>query len=447
MPDRTVPGRLTFDEGGVRLALDGALDPSLEDHSPTDLTTHAIVHGRTLQQQAITVFTVRATQISWSSSGLAVSYSAGAGVVGGLLEADQFQAAFIQFDWLPAWANSPRCVDASNFASISVDLRHKVWAAAGFNGGYVDIEAGMEGTWGTNVDVSQFTRFRVTLGSPLSIEELLNRQVRVLSDLLALCLDRPVRHTALHATPANAHDTDLVFEIFYRGGDSPGTELPTSLDILAMSSHTLLWAKDSPIELGALLERWFPFHEKRSQALVPLLGRLYAPFMYAEHELGSTVIAAEALHKLCFTSRQLPKADHAARVAAVIDAAVQRGVEDGIKTWAERVLKASNYKPLHERLSELVAASGSVGTAILTAAPEFAQNLVRLRTGAAHGGAAPTTLSHVERYWHEQALKWVIRTQLIGELIEESAQIQQRVTERESFKFAMRRLADPGGTD
>lgn len=128
--------------------------------------------------------------------------------------------------------------------------------------------------------------------------------------------------------------------------------------------------------------------------------------------------------------------------------AVAAGVDVGICDWARRVLSSANRKPLKEVVAELLAAPGKVGRAILEAEPAFCANILSLRVPVAHGNAGSRrTLSHAQRHRHDQALRWVVRCLLVGELLDDPAEAQRRVLSKESFKFAVRRLADPEGAD
>lgn len=86
-----------------------------------------------------------------------------------------------------------------------------------------------------------------------------------------------------------------------------------------------------------------------------------------------------------------------------------------------------------------------MGSTIIEAAPNVTSNLARLRSAVAHGDADEPALSHVQRFSHEHALRWVIRVLLLGELLGDRPEAVRRALGREDFRFTVRRLADPDG--
>lgn len=308
----------------------------------------------------------------------------------------------------------------------------------------------MHGRWSPDVNLHQTTTIRVQFAQPLSYRDALHRYVRPVEDLLALCLDRPVSLRRLVGSAPGDCDRDPAASIFFLNAGIEPTREPSLSDMVGMGSNTLLWAGDSPMSASELLARWFAGYHKLRPVLVPLLGRHFTTFMYAEHELISTVSAAEALHNQLntFESKQVPRAEHQQRVRVVLDAATAAGVDAAILDWARRVLASNNEKPLKEVLSDLLDAAGEAGRAILDAEPDFFANIVSLRVPVVHGNAGSRrTLSQAQQHRHDQALRWVVRCLLVGELLDDHAEAQRRVLAKESFKFAVRRLADPEGTD
>lgn len=235
----------------------------------------------------------------------------------------------------------------------------------------------MHGRWSPDVNLHQTTTIRVQLAQPLSYRDALHRYVRPVEDLLALCLDRPVSLRRLVGSAPGDCDRDPAASIFFLNAGIEPTREPSLSDMVGMGSNTLLWAGDSPMSASELLARWFAGYHKLRPVLVPLLGRHFTTFMYAEHELISTVSAAEALHNQLntFESKQVPRAEHQQRVRVVLDAATAAGVDAAILDWARRVLASNNEKPLKEVLSDLLDAAGEAGRAILDAEPDFFANI------------------------------------------------------------------------
>ena len=448
-----VPGSFSFQGGDAALTVYGPLsqpDDAQAPSPPPRQVVYRVVHGHTNAAEDITLFSVHGVESSWWRTDTKTTFLAEGGASGRHLDADAFGAIAFELDYLPPWLNPPSLLNQEDFNALVVDLNPHVLAEVPLDGAELEIRTMMRGRWNPDVDLHQTTTIRVQLPQPLSYRDALHRYVRPVEDLLALCLDRPVSLRRFVGSAPGDGDRDPAASIFFmNAGIEPARE-PSLSDMVGMGSNTLLWAGDNPMSTSELLARWFAGYEKLRPALVPLLGRHFAPFMYGEHELISTVSAAEALHKQLdtFESKQVPKAEHHQRVEAVLDAATAAGVDAAILDWARRVLASKNEKPLKEVVGDLLDAAGEAGRAILDAEPDFCANIVSLRVPVAHGNAGSRrTLSEAQQHWHDQALRWVVRCLLVGELLDDHADAQRRVLAKESFKFAVRRLADPEGTD
>lgn len=445
-PDTPLPGTLTFGEDDIRLTVHRGPLSSQEESWPPTLVVHPVVHGRTRDQTDVSLFEVRGVQYPAPGGGGAAVYSIAFGIEGQVAHADLLESFVVEYDYLQLWVNPPILGDPIGFDTSTVDMRPVVLAEASLPDALVSLFTRMSGTRGSReVHVEQVTRFEIRPTAPLTIAEALNTHVRVLSDLLSLCLDRRVRVEGISAVVPGAGPWPGT--VFYRGADPPSHAEPSFAAVVGMAAPTLLWAENCPVDLSQVLLRWYQMHAQLSPVLVPLLAPHYASFMYAEHELGSTVNAAEALHKTRWNSRQLSPKDHASRVEAMIDAATRVQIDPSIVSWARRVLQSANYKPLRERVQDLLDGSGEVGQAVAAAESDFARNVVELRTGFAHGDGDVSRLTHPQRFWHERVLRWVIRCILIGELIEDPREAQRRAAQNQAFEFAVRRLADPEGND
>jgi len=449
--DRAAVGSFAFRGGGASLTVYEPLVPADEvPENPVHArwVTYPVVHGRTNAGEDVTLFVARSVEFPHGSSGSKSTFHVEAAALGRHLDSDAFSAVSFELDYLPSWLCPPTLVDDHDFHTLTVKLDPRILVEANVGDACVRIETMMTGEWQPGVTLQQTTSVIVEFPQPVSYKVVVNRYVRAFEDLLTLCLDLRVCLVRLMGAASGdgerARDATLFFA---NAGLSPTME-PRFADIIGMGSPTLLSGYDTPLEMKELVERWFGVYENLGSALVLLLGRHYAPFMYAEHELGSTVNAAEALHSLRFDSRQREPQAHQRRVRAVVEAATKAGVDPADLEWAERVLKNANSKPLKRRLEELLEASGDVGREILAVEPEFCGEVVGLRVAAAHGNATSRAkLSHAGRFRHEQALRWVVRCFLVGELLGDHAEAQRRTMVKESFKFAVRRLADPEGTD
>lgn len=448
-----VPGSFSFRGGDAALTVYGPLSQPDESQAPSPRlrqVVHRVVHGYTNAAEDVTLFSVHSVESPWWRPGTQSTFLVEGGVSGRHLEADAFGAIVFELDYLPSWLNPPRLLSEDDFTALAVDLKTHVLAEVRVDGADLEIGTMMRGRWDPDVDLHQTTSIRVHFAQALAYAEALQRYVRPVEDLLTLCMDHPVSLRRFSGSAPGDGDRDPAAAIFFMNAGIEPTKEPSLSDMVGTGSNTLLWAGDNPMSVSELLTRWFAAYDELRPALVPLLGRHYASFMYAEHELISTVSAAEALHNQLdtFESKQVPKAKHHQRVEAMLSAATAGGVDADVLDWARPVLTAANRKPLKYVVGELLEAAGEAGRAILDAEPDFCANIVSLRVPVAHGSAASRRrLSQAQQHRHDQALRWVVRCLLVGELLDDHLEAQRRVLAKASFQFAVRRLADPDGTD
>lgn len=448
-----VPGSFSFQGGDATLTVYRPLsqpDYGQAASSSSRQVVYPVVHGRTNAGEDITLFAVHGVELPWRGTDTKSTFLVEGGASGRQLEADAFAVIAFELDYLPLWLNVPSLIDGHDFNALVVDLKTHVLAEVTLAAAEVELRTRMSGRWSPHVDLHQTTSIHVQLDQTLSYANALQRYIRPIQDLLTLCVDRPVTLSRLVGFAPGDGDRDPAASIFFMNAEPEPTREPSLSDMVGMGSKNLLWAGDSPMSTSDLLGRWFAAYDELRPALVPLLGRHYSSSMYAEHELISTVSAAEALHNQLksFESKQVSKSEHAHRVEAVLGAAAATGVDQGILDWARRVLAVANRKPLKEVVADLLDAAGDVGRAIVEAEPDFCANIVSLRVPVAHGNArSQRRLSYAQQYRHAQSLRWVLRCILVGELLGDHPEAQRRVMAKESFRFDVRRLADPEGWD
>ncbi len=161
--------------------------------------------------------------------------------------------------------------------------------------------------------------------------------------------------------------------------------------------------------------------------------------MFSEHGFAATFQSAEALHDLVLPTRDVSKAAHRERVAAVADALESARLPEATVDWATKVLASRNDKPLGRKIEDLVRSTGAVGKAVLDADPTFGATTAAARTGVSHGGAEKA-LDAAGRYWYGQVLRWIVRTRLLMDLLADADQTQERVTKLAAFRFALKEI-------
>jgi hypothetical protein len=209
------------------------------------------------------------------------------------------------------------------------------------------------------------------------------------------------------------------------------------------TAPTLVTRLNSPLSFQQLLEAWFSIRGELPDAITLLCGPFYAPFIYSEHRFGSTFQSAEALARARFGGAEKARAAHAARMDRVIAAARDAGMEADEMEWAARVLRSHNDKTLADLMKELVESTGAIGSAILAKVPDFHKEAASARTRVSHPGAnRGRALSTEQRYWHGEALLWVVRASLLAELGVDSCEISRRVQSRGGFLETLQHLGD-----
>jgi hypothetical protein len=202
---------------------------------------------------------------------------------------------------------------------------------------------------------------------------------------------------------------------------------------MSYSAPTLLTLRDCPTPFEELLQRWFPLRADLREVFALFHGPYYATFMFTEHRYTSTFQSAEALAK---AGREKTRAEHKERVDAIVSAAQAAGVDDEVISWAERVLRKANYKPLGDRITDLVLSTGKIGEAVLEASPKFGNLTAAARTGTSHGGAEKA-LDSEGLHWHADVLRWIVRARILIDLGLDVGEVEKRVLGRAGFTYSL----------
>lgn len=194
------------------------------------------------------------------------------------------------------------------------------------------------------------------------------------------------------------------------------------------------------VDPSQLLSRWFEVWKSNQEVLTLLHARHYAPFMYAENSYGLAFQSAEALHRTTgFDQRDLLPAAHQERLASIERALESDSVSTEHRQWAMDVLRHRNDRSLRQKISDLTGSAGQVGDALIGADAQFPKTVSRMRSSVSHGGVRSGAKTEA-RYWYMQALHWLVRTVLLGELIGDSEQAATLVVNRQSFKHVVDQL-------
>lgn len=306
----------------------------------------------------------------------------------------------------------------------------------------VRLLANIEGHAGGNeVKIEQSCAFAVEFLES-SIHEILNEWSRPLQDLLALALGRSVRLTAFYLRPKGANRDQPFGRVFLQATQPAPGPKPDWVNVMSYTAPTLFTFRDLPISFDELIPNWFELRSTRLEAIVLLHAEYYAGFMFNEHRYASVFQSAEALAHACgLSGREKTRSEHKARVDAILKAAREAGVENQSLAWAERILRSRNDKTLAQQIEDLVKATGRVGEKILIAEPNFGRMVASARTGVSHGGAQDSA-SAIDRHWYGDVLRWVIRATLTKDLGLGLVVVEERVSSRAGFQYALDRVKE-----
>ena len=448
-PDHCMPGALTFDADGLGLAVDGSLVPTvavpgavLRQEAPSWATTPVIL-GRARDGRRVTLLEAGGANLIGPKISR-TTYRVRFALVGVHTTADRFSEAWCEFDCLNAWTYPPSLVeDAGEADSLTVRFKSLDLAQAQIGEAKVRLVARVVGTAGGDiVDVKQRATFAVDV-PPTGAQSILREWVRPLQDLLMLTLGRSVRLTALHLRPDGADQDDDLAEVSFEAIQPTTGRAPDWTTVASYTAPTLVQFNDSPVPFGDLLPRWFRLRSDQLEVIVLLHGPYYAPFMFSEHRYASTFQSAEALADACdLSGREKTRAEHRARVTAIISTARTGGVDEESLGWAQRILQSRNDKPLWRQIQDLASSTGKIGNQILVACPTFGQITAGARTGVSHGGA-DGGLDAVGRQWHGEVLRWVIRAKLLMQLGVDASEVERRVLQRAGFQYALDQIRAP----
>lgn len=144
----------------------------------------------------------------------------------------------------------------------------------------------------------------------------------------------------------------------------------------------------------------------------------------------------------------LPKPEHRRKVKDAVS-----GITDPqIAHWAREILGGSNWYAFRDRLGQLIDAVGDLGPELVGGNRDsFVGRIVDTRNYLTHRvGRRGEVLDGERRYWHWQALAWLVRAHLLLELgftLEEAAALVRAnlVFQQYRSRFAQAEAAHGSG--
>lgn len=446
-PDHRVPGRLTLSTDGLVLVVYGSLVPTISvpgallQQGPPDWEVTPSILGRSHAGKKVTLLDAEGANLIGPKI-LRSTYRVRLALTDIETTEDLFTEVQCEFDCLTVWAEPPAIAEPTSEPDGDYLVRFRQLELGRANVGNVEVRlvatplGVMNEDNGNKVEVEQKAVFRLKLPAAGS-REIADAWIRPLQDLLILAFGRTVRLTGLYLRPRGVSPDETFGKASFAAVQPSVSIVPGWSTLMSYTAPTLLTLRDSPVSFGELIPRWFQLRRELHEVLVLLHTQHYADFLFNEHLYSSVFQSAEALADARgFSGREKSRAEHRARVDEIVSAARVSGVSEEAISWAERILRSRNDKPLWRQIHDLVASTGEVGREVFAASPEFGQIAAGARTGVSHGGAAKK-LDAAGRFWHADVLRWVIRAKILTDLGLPEDEVERRVLTRGGFTHAL----------
>jgi hypothetical protein len=342
-----------------------------------------------------------------------------AALIGGHLErrADAvFTGVRTQFDYLLDWTGGSLSrsygleKERTRFTRVEFDLQSEVIGRTNVDEAGVELRVPRQ--WridNRKAEIELWPTFQVDFPTPIGWQEVMRTWVRPLRDLVSFATLRGTRIEDVFLAARTLEDTWLRLVVRWldlgRGARTERQLIP----------HDMLFtARGFPQGFEEGLPRWFELHRQHSSVMDLMFGVDYAPFMYDEERFLALAQAAEIFHRTFIGGSRLPTEEHRRRV----DAVVSLLHEEDLAQWARPILQEGNHLRLAERLHGLVGQLDELGHEISGDDEElFVRRIKDTRNYLTHRDRRrDTVLEGAERYWHGQAVLWVLRALLLQEL-------------------------------
>jgi ApeA N-terminal domain 1 len=309
-------GRLKFDPagGGINLSLVGAFDNAVADGGEP-----AVRIFGWLGNNPVTLESCYSGGSTFGSPGVAESsYYANRMFVGHHIESElqEFQSAEATFSYADTWVghsgikvendwrtqSEPAPIYIATYTPIARD-EHP------FSRGHIQLGYRWEGKGDSirGISMRQWPVFTPRYDEPHSLEAIM-RDVRLVQNLMTLCVDAPVhldklilKHPDVHRFMLDGSDSGLEQPIEFVSSPIPYIA-PEARKVRHPYQMLLTFE-----ELGGLptIARWLEIAPQFQRALNSLMSVKYAEQMFAENRLMNATYGAEAFHRLTQSERYM----------------------------------------------------------------------------------------------------------------------------------------------
>jgi hypothetical protein len=355
-PNERVGGRLVYSEEGIHLQLIGSL-ASPEAFFSGDLSTYPLIFGDTTEGKELTL--VECVDVGGRlGTGVPTQRLVPRVILVGAHFATGAQQtwgrAFVSFAHLGDWFAS-NVIDAvpqlddhglSGY-SVTYTRPDPLEAALPEANVRLDVLVKVDATHGAGRSLQPRATFGIAMKPAQTFEQLMQRYVVPLQDLLTLATGRPCSTTTLNLlTPdlvLGEGGSELPVEALFRSARvGPDDEVE-----VLHPGQMLFTAQTIASDFEAFVRRWMKLAGEVESVRSLLFGAQYIPGGL-ENRFLNAVQAAEVLHRLAFKGTDLPKAQHDQRMGAILDV-----VPGELRAWLRDKLAWSNELTLRQRLDAL----------------------------------------------------------------------------------------------
>lgn len=286
------------------------------------------------------------------------------------------------------------------------------------------------------------------ISDTLEIQQLAERWIRPLNDLMSLLAMRPSFPTVIRASLAERFGQEHPTKVDVRipqpldeiDEDDPEQGFAKrQLEMLA----TRVALEDAGVTFGRLLEGWFAARgcDKRRVAFERLAdAQAKTSGFWFDDSLLHACISFESFHAARFDGGVPEDADTTKILTGLQDA-----VPDSHKEALAYRLRTTRYKSFPERLREIAQSCGDTGRAILGAYPNLDADINKFRNRAAHTSTAPRDVTG--QIDVVIASQWLLRHSSLQALGISTDDCDALIIPNFTFKQHLRRLTARHTTD
>jgi hypothetical protein len=232
-----------------------------------------------------------------------------------------------------------------------------------------------------SVSMRQWPVFATRYDEPHSLKTIM-RDVRLLQNLMTLCVDAPVYLDKLILRHPDVH-------IFMLDGSDSGAEQPIELvnspiPYIAPEARKVRYPRQMLLtfeELGGLptIARWLEIAPQFQRALNLLMSVKYAEQMFAENRLMNATYGAEAFHRLTQNERHMEPTQFQQLLNAYLES-----TPDEHHDWLRGKVEFGNDPPLVKRLTKLAARAAGAIRPTIGKMERWAWTLSQVRNALTH---------------------------------------------------------------